>query len=94
LAEKFAAGAAERDRQRILSKAELDEFSGRGLWAISIPKGYGGAGVSHTTADTRNGISQERCARNCSSVVPNCPKNIPWYYPEASVRPGRSSVKI
>ena len=49
LAEKFAAGAAERDRERILPKPELDEFSGCGLWAISIPKAYGGAGVSHTT---------------------------------------------
>ena len=49
LAQKFAAGAAERDRERTLPKAELDEFSGRGLWTISIPKAYGGAGVSHGT---------------------------------------------
>ena len=49
LAQKFAVGAAERDRERILPQAELDKFSGRGLWAISIPKAYGGAGVSHTT---------------------------------------------
>jgi SfnB family sulfur acquisition oxidoreductase len=49
LAEKFAVGAAERDRGRILPKVELDEFSGRGLWAISIPKSYGGASVSHST---------------------------------------------
>ena len=49
LAQKFAVGAAERDRERILPQAELNEFSGRGLWAISIPKIYGGAGVSHTT---------------------------------------------
>jgi hypothetical protein len=38
LAQKFALGAAERDRERILPELELDEFSGRGLWAISIPK--------------------------------------------------------
>jgi SfnB family sulfur acquisition oxidoreductase len=49
LAQKFAVGAAERDRNRILPKAELDEFSGRGLWAISIPKAFGGAAVKHTT---------------------------------------------
>jgi SfnB family sulfur acquisition oxidoreductase len=49
LAEKFAVGAAERDRERILPKGELDEFSGRGLWAISIPKAYGGPSVSHST---------------------------------------------
>jgi alkylation response protein AidB-like acyl-CoA dehydrogenase len=47
LAQKFALGAAERDRERILPELELDEFSGRGLWAISIPKAYGGPGVSH-----------------------------------------------
>jgi SfnB family sulfur acquisition oxidoreductase len=49
LAQKFALGAAERDRERILPELELDEFSGRGLWAISIPKAYGGPGVSHAT---------------------------------------------
>jgi alkylation response protein AidB-like acyl-CoA dehydrogenase len=49
LAQKFAVGAAERDRNRILPKAELDEFSGGGLWAISIPKAFGGAGLTHTT---------------------------------------------
>ena len=49
LAQKFAVGAAERDRERILPKRELDEFSGHGLWAISIPKAYGGSGVSHAT---------------------------------------------
>ena len=49
LAQNFAAGAAQRDRERILPQAELNEFSGRGLWAISIPKAFGGAGTSHTT---------------------------------------------
>ena len=49
LAQRFAVGAAERDRKRILPKPELDEFSGHGLWAISIPKAYGGAGVTHAT---------------------------------------------
>src|ERR1700738_30295 len=49
LARQFAVEAVERDRERILPRAELDEFSGRGLWAISIRKAYGGAGVNHTT---------------------------------------------
>ena len=49
LAQNFALGAAERDRKRILPGPELDAFSGRGLWAISIPESYGGAGVTHTT---------------------------------------------
>jgi alkylation response protein AidB-like acyl-CoA dehydrogenase len=49
LAQKFAPGAAERDRERILPGPELNEFSGSGLWSISIPKAYGGPGVAHTT---------------------------------------------
>jgi SfnB family sulfur acquisition oxidoreductase len=49
LAAEFAAGAADRDRDRILPAAELDRFSGSGLWGITIPKAYGGAGVSIVT---------------------------------------------
>src|SRR5271165_4656013 len=49
LAQKFTAGAAQRDRERILPWPELNEFSGSGLWSISVPKAYGGAGVTHAT---------------------------------------------
>lgn len=49
LAAEFAAGAALRDRERILPAAELDRFSKSGLWGITIPKAYGGAGVSWVT---------------------------------------------
>ena len=49
LASEFAVGAAERDRERRLPAAELDRFSGSGLWGITIPKRYGGAGVSFAT---------------------------------------------
>jgi SfnB family sulfur acquisition oxidoreductase len=49
LAAEFALGAAERDRERILPAAELDRFSKSGLWGITIPKVYGGAGVSFAT---------------------------------------------
>ena len=49
LAAEFAVGAAERDRIRRLPVAELDAFSGSGLWGITIPKRYGGAGVSLAT---------------------------------------------
>ncbi|MBP0578524.1 SfnB family sulfur acquisition oxidoreductase [Labrys sp. LIt4] len=49
LAAEFAAGAALRDRERILPAAELDRFSKSGLWGITIPKSYGGAGVSWVT---------------------------------------------
>jgi SfnB family sulfur acquisition oxidoreductase len=49
LSRQFAADASKRDRERILPKAELDAFSGSGLWALSIPKDYEGAGVKHET---------------------------------------------
>ena len=49
LAAEFAEEAAERDRLRRLPAAELDRFSGSGLWAITVPKAYGGAGVSIVT---------------------------------------------
>ncbi|SNR83757.1 sulfur acquisition oxidoreductase, SfnB family [Methylobacillus rhizosphaerae] len=49
LAEQFREKASERDRKRILPIAELDAFSQSGLWAITIPKEYGGAGVSFRT---------------------------------------------
>lgn len=50
LAERFAPEAAARDRDRLLPRRELDEFSQSGLWGITIPKRYGGPGVSYTTA--------------------------------------------
>lgn len=49
LAAEFAVDAAERDRTRRLPAAELDRFSGKGLWAITIPRAYGGAEVSFAT---------------------------------------------
>jgi SfnB family sulfur acquisition oxidoreductase len=49
LAAEFAVDAARRDRERILPAAELDRFSKSGLWGITIPKAYGGAGVSFAT---------------------------------------------
>ena len=50
LAERFQQESAERDRERRLPRKELDEFSQSGLWGITIPKAYGGAGVSFSTA--------------------------------------------
>jgi SfnB family sulfur acquisition oxidoreductase len=49
LAAQFREGAAERDRERRLPVAEIDQFSQSGLWAITVPKEYGGAGVSNVT---------------------------------------------
>lgn len=38
-----------RDRERQLPHAELALFSRSGLWGITVPKAYGGAGVSNVT---------------------------------------------
>jgi SfnB family sulfur acquisition oxidoreductase len=38
-----------RDRERRLPHAELALFSQSGLWGISVPKAFGGAGVSNVT---------------------------------------------
>ena len=49
LAVEFAVDTAKRDRERILPAVELDRFSKSGLWGITVPKAYGGAGVSFAT---------------------------------------------
>src|SRR5689334_13533448 len=49
LASEFAAGASERDLERRLPFAEVERFSQSGLWGITVPKDYGGAGVSAVT---------------------------------------------
>lgn len=49
LAAEFAKGASARDRDRILPWAELDAFSASGLWGITVPRAFGGAGVSAVT---------------------------------------------
>src|SRR6516165_1239976 len=49
LAKEFSERASERDRERHLPYAEVERFSQSGLWAITVPKEYGGAGVSVAT---------------------------------------------
>ncbi|MCC6073939.1 SfnB family sulfur acquisition oxidoreductase [Pseudomonas sp. GCM10022188] len=49
LAGEFAAGAAERDRERRLPWDELDRYSASGLGGIAVPREYGGAGASYAT---------------------------------------------
>jgi SfnB family sulfur acquisition oxidoreductase len=49
LAEKFAPEAAQRDRERRLPWAELDAFVASGLWGITVPREFGGAGVRNGT---------------------------------------------
>ena len=49
LATRFAERALERDRDRLLPWEEVDAFSASGLWGITVPRAYGGAGVSPWT---------------------------------------------
>jgi SfnB family sulfur acquisition oxidoreductase len=49
LAKEFAKGASPRDLERIWPVAELDQYSQSGLWAINVPKQFGGAEVSYAT---------------------------------------------
>lgn len=50
-AEHFKETAVERDAKQILPYTEIDALSQSGLWAITVPKQYGGAEVSsHTVA--------------------------------------------
>ncbi len=49
LAERFREGAALRDRDRLWPVEEIDAYSQSGLWAINVPRAYGGAEVSYAT---------------------------------------------
>ncbi|CAN7310407.1 SfnB family sulfur acquisition oxidoreductase [Variovorax sp. LjRoot178] len=49
LAAEFAPGASQRDRERRLPWDELDRWSESGLGGITVPRAYGGAGVSYAT---------------------------------------------
>jgi len=49
LAETFIASAAARDLERDLPFAEVERFTESGLWAITVPKEYGGTGVDSAT---------------------------------------------
>jgi SfnB family sulfur acquisition oxidoreductase len=49
LSQRLAEEAGLRDRERRLPRDEVEWFSQSGLWAITVPKAYGGAGVSFVT---------------------------------------------
>lgn len=49
LVEKFKINAIQRDAERILPFEEVELFSQSGLWAVTVPKQYGGAEVSSYT---------------------------------------------
>lgn len=49
LAAQWAPSAHERDRDRRLPWAEMEDYSASGLWAITVPTTYGGLGASAWT---------------------------------------------
>ena len=49
LAETFAKEALARDRERRLPWEEMEQYSASGLLAMTVPREYGGAGVSAVT---------------------------------------------
>ncbi|MGB8696634.1 SfnB family sulfur acquisition oxidoreductase [Acinetobacter sp.] len=49
LAEQFKQNAVQRDAERILPFEQIEAYSQSGLWAITVPKQYGGAEVSSYT---------------------------------------------
>jgi SfnB family sulfur acquisition oxidoreductase len=48
-AEQIRGDSAVRDKERRLPFEEIESFSQTGLWGITVPKEYGGAGVATTT---------------------------------------------
>lgn len=46
---QFAQEAGLRDREGYLPLAEIDAYSQSGLWALNVPKAYGGLGASYVT---------------------------------------------
>ncbi len=49
LRRSFAVDSARRDEKRIFPVSEIEAFSRSGLWAITVPRTYGGAEVSAST---------------------------------------------
>lgn len=49
LAEKAKVGAVARDQQRIYPRELLDQFTQIGLGSISVPRAFGGGGLSYQT---------------------------------------------
>ncbi len=49
LAQRYAASAAQRDRERILPWDEVEAFTASGLGGITVPSRFGGADVSYLT---------------------------------------------
>jgi SfnB family sulfur acquisition oxidoreductase len=58
-AARIAPGAAERDRERRLPFEEVEQYSATGLWALNVPRAYGGPGASCATLGAVFGIVAE-----------------------------------
>jgi alkylation response protein AidB-like acyl-CoA dehydrogenase len=48
LAAEFRQESAARDRERRLPGAELDRYSGSGLWALTVPREFGDPNASRS----------------------------------------------
>ncbi|MFX8597284.1 acyl-CoA dehydrogenase family protein, partial [Acinetobacter baumannii] len=46
---RLAVKAIDRDRDRRLPIEEIEYFTASGLWGITVPRAFGGAGVSNVT---------------------------------------------
>ncbi len=49
LAADFARDASVRDAHRVLPWSELERYSASGIWGATVPRAYGGAGISTLT---------------------------------------------
>src|SRR4249919_808752 len=49
LATRFASGAADRDRERAVPYAQIEELARTGLLAATVPAAYGGSDISPAT---------------------------------------------
>ncbi len=86
-ARAFAPDAALRDRERRLPHAEIDRYSGDGLWAITVPHEYGGADVSAATLAAAAAIVSE-----ADSSIGQIPQNH-FYMVEALRLDGTAAQK-
>lgn len=74
LAEEFRAGSSRRDLDRELPWAEVARLSSSGLLAITVPREYGGAGVSTLTV-----VSVIRILAGADGSLGQIPQNHFWF---------------
>lgn len=86
LSSEIAIEAQQRDRDRILPWQEVDALSQSGLWGITVPREYGGAGVSTGTLTQVVALIAE-----ADGSVGQIPQN--HYYALEVLRVGGSSAQ-